>query len=74
VVPTLQQQFGENLRSARLRRDLSMAELGRISGLSHSEVSRLEAGIREPRLATLLRLARALGTGVDDLIQGCTDW
>ena len=71
---TLQQQFGENLRSARLEKELSMAELARLSGLSHSQVSRLEAGIREPRLATLVRLARSLDTGVDDLIQGCHDW
>ena len=67
---TLQTRFGENLRTARQRSDLSMAELGRLAGLSHSEVSRLEAGIREPRLATVLALARALDTDVNDLIRG----
>jgi transcriptional regulator with XRE-family HTH domain len=70
VVDTVQERFGENLRGARLRNQLSMAELGRLSGLSHSEVSRLEAGIREPRLATVLALARALDTDVNDLIRG----
>jgi len=69
-VGTVQERFGENLRSARMGSAISMAELGRLSGLSHSEVSRLEAGIREPRLATVLKLARALDTEVTDLIRG----
>lgn len=67
---TLQERFGENLKTARMQSEISMAELGRLSGLSHSEVSRLEAGIREPRLATILALARALDTEVNDLIRG----
>jgi XRE family transcriptional regulator, fatty acid utilization regulator len=70
VVATLKERFGENLREVRVQNELSMAELGRLSGLSHSEVSRLEAGIREPRLATVLALARALDAEVTDLIRG----
>jgi transcriptional regulator with XRE-family HTH domain len=62
--------FGRNLRSARERSRLSQAALGRQAGISASEVSRLEAGEREPRLSTILRLSEALDIGGDELIRG----
>ena len=40
---------------------LSQADLAARTGLSQPAVARLEAGDIEPRLSTLLRIARALG-------------
>ena len=56
-----QQQFGANLRSLRLAAGLSQMQLGDRANLHFSEISRLERGLREPRLMTVVRLARALG-------------
>lgn len=65
----LPKRFGRNLRIARERGGLSQAELGRVAGISPSEVSRLEAGVREPRLTTIVSLARALDLDDTDLLR-----
>lgn len=54
------QQFAANLRRLRLAAGLSQMELGDRAGLHFSEVSRLERGLRDPRLTTIVRLAGAL--------------
>jgi transcriptional regulator with XRE-family HTH domain len=56
------ERFGRSLRRERLRRGLSQEDLGHASGLHPTEVSRLERGVREPRLSTIVALARGLGT------------
>jgi transcriptional regulator with XRE-family HTH domain len=63
-----QQQFGANLR--RLRRDagLSQMQLGDRANLHFSEISRLERGLRDPRLTTVMRLARALDVPPAELL------
>lgn len=48
------------LVSYRAEQDLSQADLAARVGLSQPAVARLEAGDVEPRLSTLLRIARAL--------------
>jgi transcriptional regulator with XRE-family HTH domain len=64
------ESFGDNLRIARERHDLSQEQLGVYAGLSATTVYRLEVGEREPRLATVMTLARALDMSVADLIHG----
>ncbi|MGI9021545.1 MAG: helix-turn-helix domain-containing protein [Solirubrobacterales bacterium] len=56
-----QERFGTNVR--RLRRDqgLTQEALAHASELHPTEVSRLERGVREPRLGTIVRVAHALG-------------
>jgi transcriptional regulator with XRE-family HTH domain len=64
------QQFAQNLREARLRRGLSQEALGAASDLHRTEISLLERAGREPRLTTILRLARALEVQPSLLIRG----
>jgi transcriptional regulator with XRE-family HTH domain len=45
-------------------------ELGQIAGLHFSEVSLLERGSRDPRLATIVKLARALQIPPAKLLDG----
>ena len=62
------QQFAANLRRARDEAGLSQEELSERSGLHSTEISRLERGVREPRLGTIVRIARGLGLQPADLL------
>ncbi len=64
------EQFGRNLRRQRDRRGLSQEALGHLCDLHPTEVSRLERATREPRLSTIVRLARALGIKPGMLLDG----
>lgn len=63
-------RFADNLKRARAESGLSQTQLARAAGISHSEIYRLEAGTREPRLGTLLNLGNALGIEGADLLEG----
>lgn len=54
------EQFAINLRRTRRAAGLSQEQLADRCGLHATEISRLERGVREPRLSTIVRLARAL--------------
>lgn len=62
--------FGENLRRHRLRAGLSQEVLGLRASLHPTEISRLERGAREPRLETLMQVARALDVTPAALLEG----
>lgn len=54
------QQFAANLLAARERRGVSQEALGLDIGLHRTEISLLERAGRDPRLATIVKLARGL--------------
>jgi transcriptional regulator with XRE-family HTH domain len=60
--------LGSNLRDARKRLGLTQEEVAARSGVHPTEVSRIEAGKRDPRASTLLRLARALEVRPGELL------
>ena len=59
---TPQERFAQNLRKARTEAGISQEELGYLCDLHRTEVSLLERAGREPRLATIVKLAGALKT------------
>jgi transcriptional regulator with XRE-family HTH domain len=63
-------QLGARLARERTRQCKSMSDLARIAGTHASEISRLERGLRDPRLSTIVRLARALDVPVAVLVDG----
>jgi transcriptional regulator with XRE-family HTH domain len=63
-------RFGENVRTLRRAAGLSQQGLGSACRLHRTEISLLERGAREPRLGTVVRLARALGVRPADLLDG----
>lgn len=69
-MPTPVQRFGQNVRAARLARGWTQEDLSHASGLAVVQVSRVERGVREIRLTTLLRLLTALELRADDLLGG----
>ncbi len=56
------------LKALREARRLSQTALADKAGLSREYVARLEAGRQDPRVSVMVRLARALGTTLDDLV------
>jgi transcriptional regulator with XRE-family HTH domain len=66
-------QFGRNLQRHRQRAGLSRERLGYLAVLHRTEISLLERGRREPRLATIVKLASALEVSLNMLIEG-TGW
>jgi transcriptional regulator with XRE-family HTH domain len=65
-----QEAFGANVRRARKRAGLSQEALGFASGVHRTEVSLIELGQRNPRLTTVVRLARGLGIDLCELLTG----
>ena len=59
---------GPRLKQLRLRRDITLTDLARETGISVSTLSRLETGLRRPTLEQLLPLARAYGVTLDELV------
>lgn len=64
------QTFAANLRRERQRLKLSQEALGFRCDLNMSEISRLERSRRDPRLATIVKLANALGVPPAQLLEG----
>ncbi len=62
--------FAENLRQQRTKLGLSQMALGNAAGLHFSEISLLERGGRDPRLSTIVKLARGLGVTPKALLDG----
>lgn len=54
------ERFGKNVRQARKAKGWTQEELAHESGLTPVQVSRIERGVREIRLTTLVRLLAAL--------------
>jgi transcriptional regulator with XRE-family HTH domain len=52
--------LGTNLREARERLGLTQEQVAQRSGVHSTEVSRIEAGKRDPKVSTLERLAKAV--------------
>ncbi|MEX1131821.1 MAG: helix-turn-helix domain-containing protein [Flavobacteriales bacterium] len=60
--------FGLKLRRARQAKDLSLAELGKLTGLSVSYLNEIEKGRKYPKAEKIASLAKALGTTFDKLV------
>jgi len=61
---------GENLKRERMARQLSLGELGKLSGISKAMLSQIESGRVNPTLVTLWKAANALGVDLNALISG----
>lgn len=68
--PTSDERLGAHLRSLRKARGLTLTQLAEAATLSHPFLSQLERGLARPSMASLERLARALGTSRVQLIAG----
>lgn len=65
--------FGRNLRRLRKEAGLSQEELGARASIQMADISRYEAGSRDPRISTVARLAHALDVPPATLLEASTD-
>lgn len=61
--------LAENIKAKRTEKNISMEELSGIVGVSKMTISRYESGKKIPELYNAIRLAKALGTTVEDLAE-----
>jgi transcriptional regulator with XRE-family HTH domain len=62
--------FGANVKRERKRLELTQEGLGHLCDLDMTEISRLERAKRDPRLATIVKIARGLGIPPSRLLDG----
>ncbi|MBV9278987.1 MAG: helix-turn-helix transcriptional regulator [Chloroflexi bacterium] len=62
--------IGKRIERARERRVLGRTELAREAGLSYEALYLIETGKRQPRRATIRKIAAALGIDPHDLLTG----
>lgn len=62
--------FGERVRALRLKHGWTQERLAEEAELNSVQVSHIERGANEPKLTTIIRLARALGVKAGKLIEG----
>lgn len=60
--------MGETIRAARLRASLTQEKVALAAEIDRPSVVRIEAGQQAPTLDTLIRLARAIGVPLRDLV------
>ena len=58
-------EAGQQIRAARQRSSLSLRDLGRAAGTSHSAIAAYESGRKEPSFDTFVRILRAAGFELD---------
>lgn len=67
-LPREQVAFGNRLARHRAAAGMTQTELAEKAGIRQTHVSKLELGQVEPRLATITKLARALGIDIIELL------
>ncbi len=58
-----------NIKKLRESKKMSQGKLARVSGVAQSTISYIESGQKNPSIATVLKLAKALDIDVNALIQ-----
>jgi transcriptional regulator with XRE-family HTH domain len=64
------QVFARNLRAARVAAGMTQEALALATGLDIGNISRYEAGEREPRISMVAKLARGLDVDPRELVGG----
>lgn len=64
--------IGNRLRVERMSRGWSHREMADRCGIAHSNLARMESGLHEPKISTLIRISDALSLPVSHWIQELT--
>jgi len=65
----ISKKLGQNMKRVRAKKKLSQGALARLLEVDKGYISNIENGKKNPTLATIQRLAEALGVSADELIK-----
>lgn len=63
------EKLGKNLKRLRTKKGITQGDIARSLGVSRGFVSNIENGKTNPTLATIARLAKAIGVSTDELLK-----
>jgi transcriptional regulator with XRE-family HTH domain len=63
------EKLGKNLKRIRIAKGISQGEIGRILEVDKGFVSNIENGKTNPTLATIAKIAKAIGVPVGELMK-----
>ena len=61
---TISKSWGRTIRDRRRQLQLSQSQVAELSGKTQSQIARLEAGLDDPRLSSVVQVSRSLGTEI----------
>lgn len=61
--------FGKRLRRLREAKGWTFEQLGEAAGMNELQVGHIERGASDPKLSTILKLAKGLGVGPEELLR-----
>ena len=62
-------KLGKNIKCIRERKKMSQGDICRALGFDRAQMSNIEAGKGNPTLATIEKIAQALGVSSDELLK-----
>lgn len=65
----ISKKLGANMKKVRAKKKLSQGALARLLEVDKGYISNIENGKKNPTLATIQRLANALGVSADELLK-----
>lgn len=67
--PEAHERLAANIRTRRLRANLSQSQLAELAGVERKTINRIETTRTSPRMDALSAIAKALNSSVEDLIR-----
>jgi len=65
----ISEQLGKNMKRTRAKKNMSQGDIARALEVDRGYISNIENGKKNPTLATIQRLANALGVSADELLK-----
>lgn len=60
--------FGNKVREKRIEKNYTQEELARLVGIERAQLSKIESGVVDPRLSTVVKIIRVLKADVNELL------
>ena len=65
----ISEQFGNNMKRIRTKKKMSQGDIARALEVDRGYISNIENGKKNPTLATIQKLANALGVSANELLK-----
>lgn len=65
----ISEQLGKNMKRIRAKRKMSQGDIARALEVDRGYISNIENGKKNPTIATIQKLANALGVSADELLK-----